>query len=215
MKGEKLKLILLSFSFCSIVSAQTSTLQIQGGNEVGNGGDVLVCQDSIMLLDFYEAKIKDKKEISASLEKYEDIITKVINNISKADPKRGQLFQKKSQLFFKEVSFLSDVKLTDIPDSSHIVLPHDKRCKLEQIAILDKNQKDSNKKFIINKNLWDKLDQSNQAGLIMHEIIYEYFALLGESNSIRARKYNAFVFGDYSSDQYWKFVKVLRLPIYR
>ena len=82
---------------------------------------------------------------------------------------------------------------TNISDSFHIVLPKEKTCVLEQISILDKNQ----------------------AGLIMHEIVYEYFASVGYKNSFKPRSYHAFVFRAYSPDQYWKFLKSLRLPIYQ
>lgn len=191
-----------------------------GGNEVGNGGDVVVCRgkDSIkliQLLDFYESKKKDNKEITTSLESEDMILREIISNITKADSKRGELFKKKALTFHQEAQFLINVKLTDIPDSFHLILPQDKTCKLEQIAIFDKYQTNSSKKFMVNKDLWDKLDPINKAGLMMHEIIYEYFSSLGEKNSIKARAYNAFIFGTYTTDEYWKFSKSLRLPIYR
>lgn len=215
-----MKRIILAFSlfFCFTVLANPA--QTMGGNEVGNGGDVVVCRDkdeikSIQLLDFYEVKTKDKKEISSSLKDEDSILREIISKVGEVDPKRGELFRKKAQTFLKEVHFMENVKLSDIPDSFHLVLPQEKNCKLEQIAILDKNQTDPGKKFVINKNLWDELDPLNKAGLVMHEIVYEYFGSLGERNSIKVRAYNASLFGTYTSDEYWLFLKNLRLPIYR
>lgn len=191
-----------------------------GGNEVGNGGDVIVCREkgeikSIQLLDFYESTIKNQKEISTTLTDENSILKEVQSRIFLIDPKRGELFERKIQAFHQETHFLENAKLVDIPDSFHIVLPKAKDCKLEQIAILDKSQKDPKKKFIIDKNLWEKLGPLDKAGLVMHETVYDLFADLGEKNSIKARSYNSFIFGTYDSKEYWKFVKDLRIPLYR
>ncbi len=177
-----MKLTALASSLFWSFTGLATTLSL-GGNEVGNGGDVVVCKAkeqivSIQLLDFYEAKFKSNADIRTTLAKEEDILKEIVSKISIVDTKRGTLFKQRIETFFHQTHFLPDVKLSDISDSLHLILPND--CQLEQIAVLDKGQKDPKKKFIISKDVWDRLDPLNRAGLVMHEIVYEYFASLGE-----------------------------------
>jgi hypothetical protein len=71
----------------------------------------------------------------------------------------------------------------------------------------------------VNNALYKKMAPAQQAALLLHEAIYERFALLGEKDSSKARYYNSYLMSHgvraSKSDTYWKMVKDLRLSIYR
>ena len=54
--------------------------------------------------------------------------------------------------------------------------------------------------------------------MISHEIIYEYFSKLGETDSRKARIFNALLWSDgfakISHDDYWKKVRELKITMY-
>lgn len=202
------KILFLGFLFSTVASANE---QLMGGNEVGNGGDVVVCSESIELLDFYESRVKTGTEISVTGATETEIIKTLLTHLKTVDPKRAELFEKEAGKFVERTNFMKGAKLTDIPDSHHLFLPSQKDCKIEQIAILEK----SGKTFLVNLDLWERLSPLQKAGLIMHEVIYDHFSVLGEKNSIKARSYNSFIFGLNSKEKYWSFVRGLRIPFYR
>jgi hypothetical protein len=196
------KIVILTFLVCPALAQ----------NKVGNGGDVVDCKKSTTrLLDFYEAKIefnsKDTNHIVIAenhLAKLKDIAprlaTQYMNRLKNIEP---------------EIDFKADVKLTDIKDSLHLYEPLSKDCKVYQIAIRRSMVVGDEKRFIIRKDLWDKLPPTHKAGLLTHEIIYEHLSKLGESDSIKARKLNVHLFSnDLKKESFWKLIKDLELPIY-
>jgi len=190
---------------------------IFSGNEVGNGGDIIQCKDSIQLLDFYEAKEYDF--IVPQEKKYEDykkILSDILDNFSKLDKKLALQYKNRMNEIESKIDFRSSITLTDISDSNHEMLP--KNCQLHQIAIRRKEEK-REKLFLINKDLWDQLNSINKAGLILHEIIYEHFLYLGEKDSKKARLMNALIFHNGTKtllpDIYKKMLQSNQIPIYR
>lgn len=187
------------------------------GNEVGNGGDVVVCKDNVQLLDFYEAKEfgfivpKEKKD-----KDYKKIVFDLLDEFSKTDKKLAAQYKKRFAGMDKQIDLRPSILLTDIPDSNHEMLP--KGCKLQQIVIRRKEEK-KGKLFLINKDLWSRLDNINKAGLILHEIIYEHFLYLGETSSKKARFMNALVshvgFKKPLPSSYKKLLQSYKVPIYR
>ena len=88
----------------------------------------------------------------------------------------------------QEMDFKEGVALTDVKDSLYTFKPEDKNCEVRQIAIRKEEALPSEKRFIIDKKLWDRLDSRNKSALIVHEIIYEHLNKLGETTSVKARK---------------------------
>jgi len=199
---------------------------VYAGNEVGNGGDVIVCKsktskiDSVELLDFYEARIQEKIEMSTAQNSTPPLaqLKTILEKVKRHSPKLAKQYKNRTDTFFKEVSFLEDARLKDIDDSAHLILPRKKECSIKQIAIFKKAHK-SKKNFLIDKNLWDKMDSTNKAGLILHEIIYEHLSYLGEKNSIKVRQINSLFFskniGTMTTKSYWKRFQDIKVPIYR
>ncbi len=179
-------LILLIFS--SVLHAQPNTL-MTNGNGVGNGGDVVLCKDSIELLDFVEAKMKgDKLSLSDSTE-YKTQVKKVIDRLKSLDEKLFKQYSKVLLNIHERINFIPNASFRDVPDSLEIAIPKD--CRVEQVAI---QRVEKNRNIIsISQDLWAKMSSSSKAGLVLHEIIYEHFVLMGEKNSIKVRAFNAFL----------------------
>lgn len=195
-----------------------------GGNEVGNGGDAVVCKskdkiESVELLDFYEHRVQEGHKIIDDTELDPiQLVTKILKHLNTLSPRLSTQYQKGLNSFMEKTSFVDNAKLIDIEDSKHIVLPRNKDCSIQQIAIYNKNKKAS-KEFVIDKTLWDHMNATNQAGLILHELIYQHFSRLGEKDSIKARQINAFLFDkDFHKvkpSKFWEKIRELKIPIYR
>ena len=184
-----------------------------GGSRAGNGGDVVYCPQSsnrplLQQLDFYELSFYDGQEAilgspaDAPLVK----VSYVINWIRQFSPIRADLYNERLQNFMSRVSW-SQVPLVDIPDSQHIVLPAN--CEIRQLAIQD--QVTYPVHYTIDKTLWDQMDNTNKAGLILHEIVYEEALRNKHENSIDARSLvRFFVRKKLATDTaLWSFIKNL------
>jgi hypothetical protein len=167
--------------------------QSTNGNGVGNGGDVVVCDAKVELLDFVEAKLLKKFSFSrvADLD-HQVIARKAITNLRRVDPELGTQYEKVLLGIELRLQFLDKADFRDVPDSFEVGLPTG--CQLKQVAI--QQEAEGIKQIRISRALWEKLDPFNKAGLLTHEIIYEHFLLLGETNSVKARTFNAYIFSN-------------------
>lgn len=204
----------------------------QAQNRVGNGGDVVACFEAskvkdvkpedgklatTRLLDFYESD-HARVEPAANAD-YEAIIGERLEALKKKDAALGEQYLKRWSSMKAEVSFREGIALTEVDDSEHVFKPADKNCAVKQIALRKNAVAPGEARFVINKEYWDKLAPVDRAGLILHEVIYEHFYKLGEKNSVKARAFNARLFAKRfeadTTDDYWKFIGGLKVPLYR
>lgn len=199
--------LLFFISFSSACYAQT--------NKVGNGGNGVFCSNSTTpsskLLDFYESKINIPiKENNAYV-----VANNYINKLEKIAPKLHSIYQKRLSEIQNEIEFESDAKLVPISDSKHLIMPIATECEILQVAIRKARVIKNEKRFLIQKDLWDKLSVVDQAGLLTHEIIYEHFSRPGDEDSINTRKINSFLYSPELSEKgFWSLIKELQIPVY-
>lgn len=190
------------------------------GNEVGNGGIGFWCAQTkkYLLLDFHEHDMlyPDNKVITENRNDFNEILDKRLLILSKLDEKASNQYKKQIKSILVNVKFLGDIVLNKTLDSFEIAKPAG--CELEQFAIQRKKEENADTDFYFDKKIWSALGNKEKAGLILHEVIYEHFILIGEKNSIKARKYNAFIFsGKFEKitiAEYNKFIQDLRLTLY-
>lgn len=220
----------LLYNFCLFICC-SGLSGFAFANKVGNGGDGVFCQSTIEpkkstqsqkashplnkiygeLLDFYERELK----FPPSSKSYQSIALEQIQKLSPVAPKLFEKYKKRLAEIASEIEFKTDVELVDVPDSLHTFVPKNKNCQFKQLAIRKKIVLAGEKRFVINDDLWKTLDSYQQAGLILHEIIYEHFLQLGEENSIKARKFNAYLFSQQlTKEEFWKWMQDLEVPIY-
>lgn len=195
------------------------------GNKVGNGGDVMICTAKAKdgartrLLDFFEAEERGTKLAAAGPKaSYTEILKAKLEKLRKIAPKLAAQYQRRLEKIEGDLEFKTGVALTDVQDSLHAYKPNDEACDVKQIVIRTERLEASDKLFLVDKLLWAKLDNRDQAGLISHEIIYEHFSKIGSDDSRKARRLNALIFSEdfekMSEGKFWLFIKDLALPIY-
>lgn len=194
------------------------------GNKVGNGGDVVFCEPSasrsagVELLDFYELKANGRNLDELKPESsHMEIIEEKLNRLDDLAPRLAKQYKRRVKSILSEIDKKEGIQLTDVEDSAHISLPAN--CSLKQIAIRKPRVSGAGEmRFIFDLALWNQLDERNKAGLILHEIIYEHLAKLGEKDSRSARRMNGLFFSkefsSLSKGQFWKMIGKLEVPIY-
>jgi hypothetical protein len=208
-----------------------------GTNRVGNGGDVFVCHETKNLVPAKSPFKKSKKpdqvarvvktvelldfmESELSLVEYSgdhhSILSQVIKNLKTIAPQLANQYEKRIGKIVDEI-YYQEYSLKDIEDSSEIIERKD--CTLVQAAVRKNEVSYGEKRFVIQKSLWDKMDSRHKAGLILHEVIYEHFFKLGEFNSVKARKVNALLFSSslskMTTHQFYANLQKMDLPIYQ
>ena len=190
---------------------------------VGNGGDILQCQKNsnspvtFELFDLFEARDQRGMEIDypENVKGPLAIAEEVIKRLEKISPRRVETYLEWARNFEKEALFKSNINLTNIDDSLHFYTPV--HCQLKQIAIQQTPRFFGDKRYVVNKDLWDAGDDYQRAALITHEIIYrEYLNLHGTSNvdSRSVRYFNSILWSnrakDFTVKQFIKFIQELR-----
>ena len=177
-----------------VTTAAMEEIDVKGVH-LGNGGDVLVHRRpdgailSAILLDFYESETQRGiiRDIGASDLSVEKKIEKVLNRIERLDQGRAHRYFGWYRTFLQESCFLSGVNLVDIPDSQHVQLPAGSGWAIEQIAVQREPRFPEDRRYIINKDLWDVLDNDSRAGLLLHEFIYRDAVTSGAQDSVGVR----------------------------
>lgn len=190
---------LVSSFVCFAALAQTPAL---AESIVGNGGDAIVCRNSsgvirsAEMLDIYEARLMNGLSVQlgdAGLSPLQKVLM-ATSRLTKLDEQRAQKYSENARAFLSNASLLPNVTLTDIPDSEHLAVPLG--CQIEQVAIRREQLLPGQKRFVVNKDLWDKFDNNNKAALMLHEVIYEELFLGGARDSRMARWFNGLMFSN-------------------
>ncbi len=198
----------------------TGAASAQAQNRVGNGGDGILCEkqgepSKAELLDFYES---DEKRIETEAP-YAEVVEARLKALGKVNAAWSETLLKRWKTMKSEIEWKKDIELVDVEDSKHLYAPSDKNCKLKQIALRRNEVAGNQARFVIDDNFWQMMKPVSQAGLVMHELVYEHFFKLGETNSVKARAMNVYLFSPdleaQGSDGFWRMVKSLKVPIYK
>lgn len=157
---------------------------LAGWQLVGNGGHVLVCNNSIFVLDYYESI--HRYNLSPQIPKLPnpvEIAAKILQRMPHC------YHQEMALALIKNMSFGS--KSTEgLPlsqDFGKVYLPRE--CKLEQLVLQNPSRGGPGEPtYLINKAHWLKLPPEQQAVIMLHEAFYrmsEQARSLYSSESIR------------------------------
>ncbi|MCB0419907.1 MAG: hypothetical protein KDD61_02875 [Bdellovibrionales bacterium] len=157
------------------------------GRIVGNGGDLVVCPQSVELLDHYEAKVIRGLtiQLGGSELSVMDKVHIALQRLYRLSPGRAEIYQQWANSFFKESQILHNIELIDIPDSQHIVLP--KGCVVRQLANQATQLLPGQKRYTIDGDLYRLMNKDQKAGLVIHELVYREALQLGHIDSVAAR----------------------------
>ncbi len=193
------------------------------GNEVGNGGDVILYTDGrLEILDLFEAKenfqlsLLEMNKSNSSVD-FDGVISNaklIIKKLESLMPSFANKLIIRLETMKPEIIFKSNVKLMNLEDSKHLTLPKD--AVLDQICV--REEVEGKVKFIIQEEYWNKLDSLNRTALIVHELLYEYLVFFGEKNSIKARRLTGLLlskdFDKYNEQNLRELFQRNQLPIY-
>ena len=221
MKGK-------SFLLAIIVSLSSSTFAGSGG--VGNGGDAIVCKDSVTLLDSYEAI---KLGLTISLENpnlktqtYRSMVSTAVNRLSKKDKYTAKklydysmemvndlelfaMFPNDSGRYKGQVMYLGPDAVGEISDSEHRTLPIG--CELRQLVSQKAPERSRDNRYEVNKVLWDQMSLFDQSMTILHEAWYRIMLEDGAKDSVGARYMNALIASiEFEKDQFSDYLKDLQ-----
>lgn len=193
-----------------------NTSWARGGDEVGNGGNFMICphqqgQSNYELLDFYEARVVYGYNLlkpNSNLN-WKEQVTQTIAQLENISPMRAGLYT----ALLKEISdgalFLSGGAFTSSEDVGPVLLPEN--CRIQQVATQFIHPVSSHRAFYINSDVWNQLDDSQKAGLVLHEIILAEGVESGHKTSKRTRHLNALLHSEQSKhltvDSFLSFVR--------
>ena len=195
------------------------SLSTHAGVVNGGGGKGVVCRNadgsvkSVELLDFWEAKALYSRSPEALGSTLQEQIDAGLSRLKESYRFRGwgqvvdengvkkeladqeffaEILRSNAAIFTKfdsdRIVRLRNVILEQTNDAYEVARP--RNCEFEQIV----NYQTSGQ-ILINQDLFEAMDQVNQAGLLVHEAYYQTLvALANETNSIRVRRAIGFVF---------------------
>jgi hypothetical protein len=195
VKRPVIKSTLLTVAASAAVWSGVKTEPLRAETEIGNGGDAIVCVDgSTITAEVYDAyEARELLGMPADFGPDDtDPVTMArfaVERLARLDPVRHGRFTAMVNRFMQEARIIDRANLRDIPDTDPSVVPH--HCSLRQLAIQYRNPAPRMPRYLIDKSLWDRLDNQNKAYLILHEVIYFETIGRGATDSKTARYFNA------------------------
>lgn len=197
---------------------------------VGNGGDALVCGDSVALLDSYEATklgltidlVNDKIEKQT----HRSMVSMAISRLSKkdiytakklyeyaleivTDLEQFKMFPNPQNKYKGNVLYLSADIVGEISDSKHRTLPAG--CELRQLVSQKSYLRARENRYEMNKTLWDQLSVQDQAMTILHEAWYRIMIEDGAVDSVGTRYMNALIASkEFETENFSDYIKALQ-----
>jgi len=186
----KLKLTLIIFIICF-------TKSFAGVKEVGNGGVVVVCKNNsgeiekIQAFDLYEGNVLFNlipKETGNDFENVAKEKLTIFSQLIDRDWENNLKIYLDNLL--KNIKMLPSgvgLKLTEDIDS--IIIP--KTCEIAQLI----NYRNDGKIYV-DSDLWNLLNPTDKAAMLVHEVLYYYLRIYPEPDSVRTRKMVAYLFSE-------------------
>lgn len=208
-------------------------VQADGGGRVGNGGGGHVCRSGseitrAELWDFYEARniqgnwkvdldvsIQDPDPLKQAIAIARAVVS---DRWAEIDPVMAGYVDKLLNNFEDE-SALTGYPLQRLHDVHTVVAP-EPGCFREQIAIQRIPQYPGDKRYLIQKSIFEhrNFDPIQRAGLVLHEVIYRLTRLGGAKTSQTARYLTSLFFANQQRDiftdieTYFRLSRSLNLP---
>ncbi len=197
----------------SLMLIAATTAFARGGNELGNGGDIVYCPRSAekaILLDVYESRFSNRKLMFENDGlSYEGKLLKIFDRWQRVSPLRMNRYREWLEKFTQEAAFIPNVELPNIPDEGLAAVP--RGCEIRQIIVQlpEEDIGTSYKRYTVSKDLWDLLNENNKAALVLHELIYREAITAKHPNSMRVRYLNTILFSDSTIEEYFEASKDL------
>lgn len=188
----------ISYVFALIVLIVSLSSKVYAGIDwVGNGGNLISCEETtyLELFDYFEGRTNRGVEPSLGVGHltWERKAEYALQRLQTLNPSRAELYRKWLKEFKNETSFFADGYIPGIPDTGGVVLPTG--CKLLQAALQRPSGEimPGDKRYVIDLNYWNVLNETSKAGLVLHELIYREGIEEGHISSVRVRYFNQMI----------------------
>jgi hypothetical protein len=186
--------LLTKRALCATLFSVINYPVFASGTGVSGGGRVVECQTepaSYQVFDYYENESLRGWTVNYANESknYVEQTKIIIQRIAERDSLRADLYLNWLSTFEKELALIA--ALPTIEDQETVIDPP-AGCKTVQIAIQKQPQFPGDKRYFINRGIWDRLSGSIKAGVVLHELMYrEARDVFGATDSRGARYLNA------------------------
>ncbi|WP_374027373.1 hypothetical protein ACES2J_11950 [Bdellovibrio bacteriovorus] len=150
------------------------------GDEICNGGDVIVCpRKTPRLLDLYERDViysygAHPQEAMWSAFKplhIKDTVAELIEPIKTTAPALHTCLSSyiDNESFWEQIRYLPGHEMYNVKDEVSYVVPVG--CEKKQVALQFRTPLHKAPRYLINHDIWTRMNSFQQAGLIVHEIL--------------------------------------------
>lgn len=174
--------------------------------QVGNGGSIVRCDragrpPNFSTLDVYEGLQRNQiLDLGSPSLEFDQKLEIALGRLHTFDPARARQYRDRVAFFLANAAFRNNIRLERIPDNDPIVL--DEGCIILQAVVRRPVIGPSDQLFIVDNDLWNKLDKNNRVALALHEVIYEEaLTKAGHRTSARSRYFNSLLLSG-SIDQF-------------
>lgn len=193
---KKLLKFVLFVSFALLISTQPFA-----GHEVGNGGNVIVCKDtvskkiaSVELLDYFELRQSGGTlKLDPALGNYSAMLKDLFKSWKPVAPKRMAQYEQWLNEFEGEAGIYSGIAIPPTEDTGIFNMPIG--CEIAPVVYQRPEEElfPGVKRYTINKDFWELLSETDKAGLILHELIYREGIAARHGSSFPTRYFNRYL----------------------
>lgn len=168
--------------------------------DVGNGAHVVVCGSpssaslSVELLDYFELRQSGGTlKLNPALGGYSAMLKDLFLSWMSVAPKRIAMYERWLSDFEKESGFYSNIEITPTEDLDPAGILDG--CEIVPIAYQHPDEEvfPNVKRYVISKNLWDRLTEIQKAGVVLHELIDRERVQAHQYSSFPARYFNSYL----------------------
>lgn len=225
MKSVKMiparKILAILLSIAPLLASAAPQEAAQGTKDSG-GGRVVICTangtTTTYLSEYFDAMTTTLKIDLGDSPTYQGKIAFVLDRLSKMDPILAKALKKKAVEFEKKKSDLPrEAFLKLVPDfHSPIGANAAAGCVEKQVAINRKDPRPYELTYIVNKDVWNEIDETTRAGVVLHEIMYHTFRTRAhETDANNTRYFNMVVssanFASVTVDEYVALINIFKL----
>lgn len=218
-----------NINLIALVLTLSSSYSFARSGGVGNGGDAVVCVDSVTLLDSYESTklglTLDLTNSNIQKQTRRSMVSKAVNRLVEKDKytakklykysmemvsdlEQYEMFSPDKPSFKGQVLYIGPDVVGEINDSEHRTLPAG--CEIRQMVSQIEPLRRRDNRYEINKLLWDKLSLLDQSMTILHEAWYRIMLEDGAIDSKGARYMNALAASvEFEQDNFTDYIKDL------
>lgn len=128
---------------------------------------------------------------------YIDVLQTVFKNVSRLNPSRVQLFTGYLASFSTDFEFVSGVNLPAAGDPEQVDASVRAICKVQTLFFARPKPLSSEKRFVVNQDLWTKLTPISQASAVLESFLLKESWLHSNHSTPQSRHLNSYLLTDF------------------